>query len=257
MEPEDRENKYIKEQDRILKNSVYALLGIGGSLGFGYLYILKQYSPVLSVGIVAFTVLVVVIGMYFAKPEVPRDFQLARIARASGWYTDAPTDMVSSTLYYRHSLFYKHYSNWNKVSSCASVYGEDWLYCEMKVYFDEGMYGYQAMFIMSLEGKFPHLYFDALKGKLHFAPSKKLYTFEGDFNNHFSAYVLTGTPLKALEDITPDVMYALVQASDYSIEIRSDRLYLSGPIDKRHTKKQINDMRQKAAAIRLELHQNL
>jgi hypothetical protein len=119
MNPKEIEDAYITEQDKSLRKAVYGLLGVGGLMAIGYRCIVKQYDLVLSTGIVGCVILAIVVGIYFAKPAVPRTFQLARIARANGWYDKAPVGKVSSALYY------KHYSKWNSVGSIGAIYGED------------------------------------------------------------------------------------------------------------------------------------
>lgn len=98
----------------------------------------------------------------------------------------------------------------------------------------------------------PNVFFDsktARKRQFRFVFSKRqIYHFEGDFNKYFVTYIPANYSIDSLSFVTPDVMQALIDASQYDAEIVSDELFLYGPIYD-HAQ-QIKDMSAKILAIR-------
>ncbi|MBP7807051.1 hypothetical protein KA047_01000 [Candidatus Saccharibacteria bacterium] len=80
----------------------------------------------------------------------------------------------------------------------------------------------------------PNVFFDSLVARgrqfrLQFANTQR-HSLEGDFDKHFATYFPESYTIDSMSFISPEVMWALRDASDYDIEIINDRLYLYGPL---------------------------
>lgn len=117
---------------------------------------------------------------------------------------------------------------------------------------------YYGVIFSKLPCNLPNVFFDSKKTRgrqFRFTFSRKqLYKFEGNFNKYFSAYTPENFTKDSLSFINQDVMEALIDASEYDIEIVSDMICLYGPI---YTEsKDIILMSQKLAQIKHQLLKN-
>lgn len=77
---------------------------------------------------------------------------------------------------------------------------------------------------------------------------RQIHHLEGEFDNYFVTYFPENYEVDSLSFITPDVMQALIDASEYDIEIVNNRLFMYGPIY--DIDQQLYDMSTKILAIK-------
>lgn len=148
-----------------------------------------------------------------------------------------------------------------------AVKGDGWLYYDFTYdIYQRTKYGdykadriYYGIMGTTLPRQLPHIFFDSFKSRkqqfrFEFARSQR-YSFEGDFNQSFVAYMPDAYKIDTLSFISPEVMVALQAADDYDIEIIGNKVLLLGPLGDPAT--QLPDMAAKLAAIKKELVDNI
>lgn len=110
-----------------------------------------------------------------------------------------------------------------------------------------------------LPRKLPNIFFDSKRVfgnqfKRHIS-DKQIGSFEGDFDKFFRTYIPENYTIDSLSFITPEVMIAIRDASDYDIEIFENHVFLYGP--QIMQVEQLEDMRKKAASIKQALMNNI
>lgn len=145
--------------------------------------------------------------------------------------------------------------------------GDDWEYAD----FTYNVYGqykggeylrarvYYAVMSAKLPRRLPNVFFDSKKARgrqfrFHFAKSQR-HSLEGDFDKFFVTYFPSGYAIDSMSIISPDVMWAMRDASDYDIEIYGDRVFLYGALY--DPERQLPDMAAKITRIKKELLDNI
>lgn len=144
---------------------------------------------------------------------------------------------------------------------------EGWTYCDYSYAdYNRTKYGdyktyteYYGVMTAQLPRELPNVFFDSLTARkrqfrFHFSRRQR-HSLEGNFDQYFATYFPTQYTIDSMSFISPDVMMALIDASDYDIEIRGNRVYLYGPLY--NPKDQIKDMASKLAVIKKELLDNI
>ncbi len=116
-----------------------------------------------------------------------------------------------------------------------------------------------AVGVFDLPRALPNVFFDSKHTGSHefqllFCEDQR-HQLEGDFNLHFDTYFTEDYTIDSLSFITPDVMLALRGASNYDIEIFSNKLYLINDLE--NMPAQLDDIEQKGRAIRDSLQRNI
>lgn len=160
-----------------------------------------------------------------------------------------------------------HLSEDKLSSSSNEIFTSDWAYCDYSYpIYHETKYGrykagevlYAAM-ATRLPRKLPNVLFDSSKSRKRqfrflFSKSQK-HSLEGDFDKHFTTYFPEQYTVDSMSFISPDVMIALRDASDYDFEIQDDVLYMFGSMY--DPREQISDMSAKLMKIKQELLDNV
>lgn len=119
--------------------------------------------------------------------------------------------------------------SWNYIDISYCVYRET-KYGEYK-----SAYVYCSALVTKLPRVLPNVFFDSKsqkggrKYKESFAKDQR-HSLEGNFDNYFDTYFAEGYTIDSMSFITPDVMVALENASEYDIEIIGDHLLMYGPV---------------------------
>ncbi len=142
-----------------------------------------------------------------------------------------------------------------------------WQYCDFSYnYYRRTKYGeyragtvYYGIAFTKLPRVLPNVFFDSKKARgrqFRFTFSgTQLHSLEGDFDNYFATYFPDDYTIDSMSFITPDVMQAMIAASEYDIEIVGDTLYLYGPLST--DPNDIMLMSQKLNDIKARLLQNI
>src|SRR5262249_16384774 len=113
---------------------------------------------------------------------------------------------------------------------------------------------------VKLPRKLPNVVFDSLKHQRRqfriVFDGKQHISLEGNFNKYFATYFGTDYTIDDLSFITPEVMEALITASDYDIEIVHDSLLLFGQVDS-DPAEQLEEMNKALHLIRKKLLHNI
>lgn len=93
---------------------------------------------------------------------------------------------------------------------------------------------YYGVMAAKLPRVMPNVFFDSKTGrgrqfKAQFVKQQR-HSLEGNFDQYFDTYFSQGYTIDSLSFITPDVMEALIAASEYDIEIVGDQVLFYGPI---------------------------
>lgn len=94
--------------------------------------------------------------------------------------------------------------------------------------------GFYTVCDIQLTNHLPNLLFDSLRArgrqfKKYFTQSQRLYL-EGNFDEYFETYGPKHYQIDALSFITPEVMQAMIEMSEYDIEINQNRLLVYAPL---------------------------
>jgi len=93
---------------------------------------------------------------------------------------------------------------------------------------------YYSVLVTKLPRILPNVFFDSKTQRGRQYKSKftgdQRHSLEGNFDNYFDTYFAEGYTIDDMSFVTPDVMQALIAASDYDIEIVQDRLLMYGPV---------------------------
>jgi hypothetical protein len=112
---------------------------------------------------------------------------------------------------------------------------------------------------VKLPRKLPHVIFDSKKSRgrqfRFFIDADQKHSLEGNFDQYFTTYFPKLYRVDSLSFITPDVMHAMIAASEYDIEILDDQLFIYGSLD--DPNQQIEAMALKIGAIKKELLDNI
>ncbi|HKX24473.1 MAG TPA: hypothetical protein VJM46_04495 [Candidatus Saccharimonadales bacterium] len=147
------------------------------------------------------------------------------------------------------------------------VEASEWTYCDFAYdLYNRTKYGeYKAATVhygvmyTTLPRKLPNVFFDSIRARrrqfrFHFARNQR-HSLEGDFDKHFVTYFPPDYTIDSMSFISPEVMWAMREASDYDIEIVGDRLYLYGPLYE--PSEQLPEMSAKLANIKKHLIDNI
>jgi hypothetical protein len=158
-----------------------------------------------------------------------------------------------------HGARNQHYNN--------MLTGDDWQYCDYSYdLYNKTKHGeYKAATVhygvmsTKLPRILPNVFFDSIKARrrqfrFHFARSQR-HRLEGGFEKYFVTYFPEEYTIDSMSFISPEVMWALKEASDYDIEIAGDRLFLYGPLYEPEA--QIADMAAKIKEIKRLLLNNI
>lgn len=158
----------------------------------------------------------------------------------------------------------------NYYQSSNHYYGPDWVYGDVSYGINGETYllhrifqagsVYYAAIITDLPRVLPHVFFDSKRSRrwqfrLHFARAGR-HSLEGNFDSYFTTYFSKTYAIDSLSFITPDVMQAMTQAADYTIEIKGNKLCLFGPM-RLDPATQIPDMAKKLTMIKQQLLDNI
>jgi hypothetical protein len=145
--------------------------------------------------------------------------------------------------------------------------GPDWIYGDIsyRIYqrTKHGEEHTQTVYYSVVSAEFPrqlpNIFFDSKRARgrqfrFHFA-ANQFHSLEGDFDKYFATYFPPEYSIDGLSIITPDVMQAMIAASDYDIELRGKRVYMYGPIE--NAVQQLPELTEKIGAIRKELLDNI
>jgi len=118
---------------------------------------------------------------------------------------------------------------------------------------------YYTVMSAQLPRVLPNVFFDSKKArgrqfKTVFKGSQK-HSLEGDFDEYFTTYFGEDYKIDSLSFITPEVMVALQEASDYDVEIINNQVMLYGPMFAAEL--QIPDMSNKLMAVKNKLMNNI
>ena len=193
-----------------------------------------------------------------------RKAELERLARQNGWQAIVPSLTIGPQVMGNSSLLHIADRDLLYTNSYTS---KDWSYTDLEyaVYrqLKNGEYKeakiFYAVISTVLPRKLPNVVFDSKKQRGRqfktIFDSKQLHRLEGNFDNYFATYFAETYTIDSLSFITPDVMLALIDASDYDIEIVGDRLLMYGPVYAPSL--QVAEMAQKLAAIKKQLLDNI
>ena len=145
--------------------------------------------------------------------------------------------------------------------------GSDWTYCDFAYdLYNRTKYGeykaatvYYGVMYTELPRELPNVFFDSIRARgrqfrFHFARNQR-HSLEGDFDKHFVTYFPPEYTIDSMSFISPEVMWAMREASDYDIEIVGNRLYMYGPLFEPN--EQLAEMSAKLANIRKHLLDNI
>lgn len=148
-----------------------------------------------------------------------------------------------------------------------TIKGDDWIYCDFAYdLYNRTKYSeYKAATVhygvmyTTLPRKLPNVFFDSIRARrrqfrFHFARNQR-HSLEGDFDKHFVTYFPPNYTIDSMSFISPEVMWAMREASDYDIEIVGDRLYLYGPLYE--PSEQLAEMSAQLANIKKHLLDNI
>lgn len=149
-----------------------------------------------------------------------------------------------------------------------AVVGDGWLYSDFTFdVYDQSSDGtsrkirteYYGIMSAKLSRQLPQIFFDSYTShgrqfKFQFASAQE-YDFEGDFNQHFKAYIPAEYTIDTLSFISPEVMVALQAAADYDIEITGNHVILFSEAGV--PERLLPDMAAKLQAIVRELEDNM
>lgn len=153
----------------------------------------------------------------------------------------------------------RHFANYIK--------GQDWEYVDLSyaIYKEtknseyKAATAYAAVMYTKLPRQLPNVVFDSLNhhGKQFrkVFQDDQLHRLEGGFDQYFNTYFAEDYTIDSMSFITPDVMEAMIAASDYDIEIVGDHLLMYGPVYA--PVEQIPDMGQKIETIKKQLLDNI
>lgn len=149
--------------------------------------------------------------------------------------------------------------------NCLSA--PDWQYCDFLYnYYRKTKYGeyragtvYYGVMTAKLPRKLPNVFFDSKKSRgrqfrLTFTRDQK-HSLEGNFDTFFATYFPVQYTIDSMSFISPDVMQALIDASEYDIEIKDDLLCLYGPIST--DERDIEAMANKLNVVKKQLLDNI
>lgn len=147
------------------------------------------------------------------------------------------------------------------------IKGDGWVYCDFAYdLYNRTKYGeykaatiYYGVMYTELPRALPNVFFDSLRARrrqfrFHFARNQR-HSLEGDFDKHFVTYFPPDYTIDSMSFISPEVMWAMREASDYDIEIVGNRLYLYGPLYE--PSEQLAEMSAKLANIKKHLVDNI
>jgi hypothetical protein len=147
------------------------------------------------------------------------------------------------------------------------VSSEDWSYFDWKyverLRFDQttrytSNYVYYGVMAAKLPRPLPNVFFDSKISRGHQfwleLTGAQRHRLEGDFDKYFRTYFAKDYAIDSLSFITPDVMEALIAASEYDIEIVGDRVLFYGPIYVDITR--LDDMAAKLKRVQAQLAHN-
>jgi hypothetical protein len=144
---------------------------------------------------------------------------------------------------------------------------DDWGFCDYEFsMYRRSKYGkykartyYYAIAAFQLPRKLPNVFFDGnVSGKHEFKllfDNSQVHSLEGNFDKFFKTYFHNDYTIDNLSFITPEVMQAIIDASEYDIEIYGDKLYLYNELELMPN--QLLDMEKKGKAIRQKLLNNI
>jgi hypothetical protein len=117
---------------------------------------------------------------------------------------------------------------------------------------------YYGVMAARLPRVMPNVFFDSKTGrgrqfKAQFAKQQR-HSLEGNFDQYFDTYFAQGYTIDGLSFITPDVMEALIAASEYDIEIVQDEVLFYGPMYVDASR--LDDMAAKLMMVQSELAHN-
>jgi len=148
-----------------------------------------------------------------------------------------------------------------------TIKADDWTYCDFAYdLYNRTKYGeykaatiYYGVMYTELSRELPNVFFDSVRARrrqfrFHFARSQR-HSLEGDFDKHFVTYFPPNYTIDSMSFISPEVMWAMREASDYDIEIVGNRLYLYGPLYE--PSEQLAEMSAKLANIKRHLLDNI
>ncbi len=119
-------------------------------------------------------------------------------------------------------------------------------------------YVYYSVLELDLQRALPTMLFDSPKTHRkqfeRYFDQEQIHRLEGNFDKYFVTYFPKYYSIDALSIITPEVMQAMIEASDYDIEIDGNKLYLYGPL---MPVKQLPDFIKKGKEVRKKLMNNL
>jgi hypothetical protein len=145
-----------------------------------------------------------------------------------------PNELTNSSLLLvanrdQKTVNYLETTNWNYIDISYCVYRPT-RYGEYKA-----AYVYCSALAAKLPRILPNIFFDsnsqkgARKYKANFVKDQR-HSLEGNFDKYFDTYFAEGYTIDSMSFITPDVMVALENASEYDIEIIGDNLLMYGPV---------------------------
>lgn len=143
------------------------------------------------------------------------------------------------------------------------IQSPDWEYCDFSYnYYRQLKSGeylagtiYYGVIFAVLPRILPNIFFDSKKARgrqFRFVFKKsQMHSLEGDFDNYFATYFPIGYTIDSMSFIGPEVMQAMIVASDYDIEIINNKLYLYGPMSTDET--DVLDMVEKLNIVKQSL----
>lgn len=134
------------------------------------------------------------------------------------------------------------------------ITGTDWRYVEYSYnIYAKTKYGeyvaktiFYSVLELDLPRRLPNMLFDSQKARgkqfKMVIDASQVQHLEGNFDKYFSAYFPTHYNIDSLSLISPEVMEALINSSDYDIEISGDKVYLFGSLHSPEATKRMIDL---------------
>lgn len=213
-----------------------------------------------------------IIYLWYRKNKIMRDRkgQIIALAQTNGYqiYGEAPQQVIDDTrLSFNATSLATLAEKEVDVETNNRILKDDWIYGDYSFDFyrhtKNGKYKagkiHYAIIAFKLPRHLPHVMFDSFtSNKMQFRmifDSKQKHSLEGNFDKYFNTYFAPEYTIDSLSFITPEVMQAMIDASNYDIEIIDDKLYLFGPLE--HPDIQIPQMVMLGSRIKTKLLNNI
>lgn len=251
--------------------------------GVVFFFVVAAFSSVIYAGpdytigekgnmIIGYTFLVSVVATVFfyflQKSRIKhRAATISAMATENRWDQAAVTAKNRQNLVSFRSASMTGLSEENVNYERNCLYTPDWAYCDYSYptythgktgKYKSGEVLYAAMGT-KLPRKLPNVLFDSLQSRkrqfrFKFKRSQR-HSLEGDFDKYFATYFPENYTIDSMSFISPDVMLALREASDYDFEIQDDNLYMFGSMYE--PREQIPEMSAKLMKVKQQLLDNI